>query len=386
MSFLRTSSTARLLVLLAAVGVALVAGVAIALASSNGGSPPPPEPLATALHDAATAPAPAGITATVKFTNNLLPTSALPGQAGGSALLTGASGRLWLTNDGRGRLELQSDAGDVQVVWNDTKVTVYDASSNTVYKLALPARSGSTTDTHTPPTIDQIAKALADAGAYWAIGAAVPTTVGGQPAYDVKVTPKTSAGLLGAAEVAWDAAHGVPLKAAVYARGSSSPVLSLVATSMSFGPVSSSDVDVAPPAGAKVVDIPTSGGNGGQTSTDVTGLAAVQAALPFHVSAPDTLGGLARTEVRLVGSGDHRGALVTYGDGLGTVAVVEHAADAKASSPLDALPPVSVGSATGHELSTPLGTVVTWDAGSVSYVLAGSVTAATAEADAAAVR
>jgi outer membrane lipoprotein-sorting protein len=374
------------MVLLAAVGVALVAGVAIALAASNGGSPPPPEPLATALHDAATAPAPAGITATVKFTNNLLPTSALPGQAGVSALLTGASGRLWLTNDGRGRLELQSDAGDVQVVWNDKTLTVYDASSNTVYKLALPAHSGSTTGTHAPPTIDQIAKALADAGAYWAIGAAVPTTVGGQPAYDVKVTPKTSAGLLGAAEVAWDAAHGVPLKAAVYARGSSSPVLSLVATSMSFGPVSSSDVDIAPPAGAKVVDIPTSGGNGGQTSTDVTGLAAVQAALPFHVSAPGTLGGLARTEVRLVGSGDHQGALVTYGDGLGTVAVVEHAAGASASSPLDALPPVSVGSATGHELSTPLGTVVTWDAGGVTYVLAGSVTAATAEADAAAVR
>jgi hypothetical protein len=201
------------------------------------------------------------------------------------------------------------------------------------------------------------------------------------------VTPKTSAGLLGAAELAFDAAHGVPLKAAVYARGSNSPVLSLVATSMSFGPVSSSAVDVAPPAGATVVDIPTSAGNGSQPSTDVTGLAAVQAALPFHVAAPDTLGGLARTEVRLVGSGDHQGALVTYGDGLGTVAVVEHAANANASSsPLDALPSVSVGSATGHELGTPLGTVVTWDAGGVSYVLAGSVTAATAVADAAAVK
>ena len=33
--------------------------------------------------------------------------------------MSGASGRLWLTNDGRGRIELQSDAGDVQIVWND---------------------------------------------------------------------------------------------------------------------------------------------------------------------------------------------------------------------------------------------------------------------------
>ena len=43
-------------------------------------------------------------------------------------------------------------------------------------------------------------------------------------------------------------------------------------------------------------------------------------------------------------------------------------------------------SATGHELSTPLGTIVGWRSGGVSFVLAGSVTAATAAADAAAVQ
>src|SRR5207237_6157133 len=99
---------------------------------------PPPEALPQALHDALAAPKPDGITARIKFTNNLFPSGALTGQAG-SALLSGASGRLWLTNDGRGRLELQSDAGDAQVVWNQTDVTVYDASSNTVYHAKLPA-------------------------------------------------------------------------------------------------------------------------------------------------------------------------------------------------------------------------------------------------------
>jgi hypothetical protein len=265
-------------------------------------------------------------------------------------------------------------------------VTIYDASSNTAYELKLPASSGDST-THTPPTVDEIAKALADAGRYWAIGEAVPTNIAAQPAYDVTVTPKTAAGLVRGAELAWDAAHGTPLKVAVYARGVAAPVLALQATHISFGAVSSSDVDVPPPAGAKVVDIPTSGGNGSQSGTDVTGLAAVQAALPFPVAAPDTLGGQTRTEVRLVGSGDHQSALITYGEGLGTVAVVERAASsASASGPLAALPSVSVGSAQGHELSTPLGTIVTWRSGGVSYVLAGSVTAATAEADAAAVQ
>ncbi len=62
-----------------------------------------------------------------------LPVRRAPRHRSGSALMSGASGRLWVTNDGRGRLELQSDAGDAQIVWNDDEVTVYDASSNTVY-------------------------------------------------------------------------------------------------------------------------------------------------------------------------------------------------------------------------------------------------------------
>ena len=39
----------------------------------------------------------------------------------GSPLLTGATGRLWLTGDGRLRLELQSDAGDAQIIVSDGK-------------------------------------------------------------------------------------------------------------------------------------------------------------------------------------------------------------------------------------------------------------------------
>jgi outer membrane lipoprotein-sorting protein len=383
----RTLPTGRLLALLAVSVAALVVGVAIAVGARSSGPIPPAEPLAQAVHDALAAPAPAGITARVSFTNNLLPSGALTGQAG-SALITGASGRLWATNDGRGRIELQSDAGDVQIVWNQSLVTVYDASSNTAYRLTLPAQSSSSsTTTPTPPTLDEITQAITDASTYWAIGDAVPTDIAGQPAYDVTVSPKTSAGLLGSVELAWDAGHGVPLKLAISARGDSTPVLELDVTDISFGDVASSDVDVSPPAGATVVDVPTSGGNGGQQSTEVTGLGAVQAALPFQVAAPDTLGGLGRSEVRLVGSADHQGALIVYGEGLGAVAVFEHASVTQSSSsPLDNLPQASIGGAAGHELSTPLGTVVSWERGGVSFVLAGSVTASTAEADAAAVQ
>jgi len=382
---LRTLPTTRLLALLGAAVAVLVAGAAIALGAGGGGSPPPAKPLAQAVHDALAAPAPAGVTARVRFTDNLLPTGgALTGQVG-SALITGASGRLWATADGRGRLELQSNAGDVQVVWSRTLAWIYDASSNTVYRIALPApASGSSSGAKTPPTVAQITSVLTQLSRYWTVGTATPTDVAGVPAYDVRVTPKTSAGLLGALEVAWDAAHGVPLELSVSARGSSAPVLQLVLTSVSFGAVPSSDVDISPPAGAHVVDLPTPSGNGGQKPTAVTGLAAVQAALPFHVTAPATLGGLQRSEVRLVGRGDSKGALVVYGEGLGALAVFEHPAGATsgAAGPMGALPSATIAGAPGHELSTPLGTIVTWQRDGVAYVLGGSVSATVAEADA----
>src|SRR6185437_14772745 len=97
--------------LIVAVLALAAGGAAIAVAASGGsGSTPPPKPLAEALHDSLAGQAPDGVTARIKFTNKLFPSGAITGQIG-SALMSGASGRLWATNDGRGRLELQSDAG-----------------------------------------------------------------------------------------------------------------------------------------------------------------------------------------------------------------------------------------------------------------------------------
>jgi outer membrane lipoprotein-sorting protein len=390
---LRTASTARLITIATVIVVVLV-GSAIAVASTgSSGSTPPPKPLDQAIHDALSAPKPEGVTARITFTNNLFPSGALAGQAG-SALMSGASGRLWL-NDSGGRIELQSDAGDVQVVWDDSKVTVYDASSNTAYIADLPAQSSSSgTDTHTPPTLDQISSFLTDLEKHWDVSDAVPSNVGGQEAYTVTVSPSHDGGLLGKAELAWDAVHGVPLKVAVYAQGSTAPALALEVNDISFGPVATSDVAVSPPAGAKTVDLSSqaSGTSGDAESAPVTGLAAVQAAAPFTVTAPDTLVGLPRQDIRLVGPSDSRSAIVVYGEGLGAIVVVERAKDTTSggkpggSSALDSLPSVSLDGVTAHELSTQLGTVLGWDNGDVSYILAGSVPSAAAEAAARALK
>jgi hypothetical protein len=390
----RQVSTRRLILFVASVTVIAAAAGAIAVtAFGGGGSTPPPKPLAQAIHDALTAPEPQGITARIKFTNNLFPSGALVGQAG-SALMSGASGRVWITNDGRGRLELQSDSGDVQITWNSTEVNVYDASSNTDYRFTLPAESPTKSgQTKTPPTLDEITNYLTQLAQHASVSGAQPSNVAGQPAYTVSVSPKHDGGLLGSAQLAWDALQGVPLRAAIYAQGSSTPVLELKATDITYGPVSSSDVDISPPAGAKVVDVtpPASGSANGSKPGHVTGLDAVQKAVSFHIAAPDSLVGLPRQTVQLVGGSESKskGVLVVYGQGLGAVVVFEHAVDASGNGngmQTGALPPVSIDGVTGHELATQLGTVILFDRTGVSYVLAGSMPPAAAEAAARALK
>jgi len=368
--------------------VVVAAGVAaIAVAASGGsGTTPPPKPLAEALHDSLAGPQPDGITARITFTNKLFPSGALSGQAG-SALMSGASGRLWATNDGHGRLELQSDAGDVEVVWNQTEVSVWDGSSNTVYRATLPAQSDSSGSSTQPavPSVAEITDFLTRLADHVVLSDAIPSNVAGQEAYTVRVSPKHDGGLLGAVEVAFDASQPVPLRIGVYAQGASSPVLELAATSISYGPVSSSDYEASPPADAKSVDLGTLG-QGTDTGAagsqpPVTGLDAVKAAAGFPVIAPDTLVGLPRQDVRLVGGSDSKAALVVYGHGLGAIVVVQRPADANANSNvLGSLPQVSLDGITAHELATQLGTALTWEKGGVSFVLAGSVPTAAAEA------
>src|SRR5881392_1959824 len=113
----------------------VIAGTAVASGAVGSVSPPPAASLAEALHNAIVAPAVDGVTARISFTNKLIDSSGLAQASGvgGSPLLVGAKGRLWIAADGRIRIELQSDRGDAQIVSDGKKVTVYDASTNTAY-------------------------------------------------------------------------------------------------------------------------------------------------------------------------------------------------------------------------------------------------------------
>ena len=375
MRFLRTISTRRLLALcLSAVAIA-AGGTAIAIAASGSGPTPPAKPLARAVHDGLTAPAVQGITARVKFTNHLIDSS---GIHGANPLLTGADGRLWFAPGKGFRLELQSDNGDAQVVANPQRFFVYDGTSNTVYRGKVPQHRESRAERraergHKVPSVARIQQGLNRARKHKLdISGPVPGNIAGQPAYTVRVGPGEPGGLLGAVELAWDAARGLPLRVAVYARGNNDPVLELVATEISYGPVDTSNFAINPPADAHVVNVDTAGRH------DRSGRRAA-AKLPFKVSAPKTLAGRKRSGVRVLHG---RVAVVRYGRNLDGLLVIEKAAKPESQTQgrrhLE-FPTVDINGATAKVIDTPLGSVVTFQRGGVQYTVLGSVHASVAE-------
>jgi outer membrane lipoprotein-sorting protein len=372
-NFLRRLPLSRLLLLC---GLVVALGIsATALASALGTGPtPPPKPLPEAIHDAFLAGVGGnqiqGVSANVQLTDHLLEGANLAsggenGGAGGgltsSPLLTGASGRMWISKDGHVRLELQAEKGDTQVLYDGHTVSIYDASSNTLYRYTIPPHeggagdssgSGSTTADHEAPSVAKIEEAISHLD-HVNVSGATPTDVAGQAAYTVRVTPKESGSLIGGGELSWDATNGVPLRAAIYSSTSSSPALELAATSISYGPVAASVFEFTPPSNAKIEEIVLPQKDP-STSADS--------------SAP---------------GGDHS-HITTHGQGITSVAALESKTKAGAKQPAstaeEGLQKVKINGIEASELPTELGTLLSFERSGVRYLLVGAVSPGAVEA------
>ena len=308
MKFLRTVSTQRLLAIVAGLIIAVAGGTAIAVAAAGGGAVPPREPLAQApppgRHGAD---ASSGITARITFTNNLIDSTDIQGS---DPILTGASGRLWLSHDHASlRLELQGDNGDAQVVVKNGAFSIYDPTvehrlqGHAARRRRL-ADSARPADRARSRSVAQIQTAAEPADA------AASTSPAPTPA-----RRRRPAGLQGRAlaQARRRAARRRPARLGRGARrpaaasrstraAVSTPVLELKATDISFGPVSAERLhdqpagrgqgrqDLAPAAHAAPATArkrerrPAARA---KAHAEVTGPAAVQAHLPFTLAAPE---------------------------------------------------------------------------------------------------
>jgi outer membrane lipoprotein-sorting protein len=369
-NLLRRLPLSRLLLLCALV-VAL--GISVtALASAVGAGPTPrAKALADAVHGALTAPPVEGFSASVKLTDHLLEGASLAGEHGGaplasSPLLSGASGRVWIAKDGRVRLELQQEKGDTEIYYDGHTVSMYDASSNTLYRYVVASGEGgsgagdssSKPDAagghHEPPSITKIEEGITKLKQHVNVSGATPSDVAEQPTYTVRISPKEGGSLIGGAEISWDANHGVPLRAAVYSSTSSAPVIELAATGeVSYAPVASSVFEFTPPQGATIKEVKTPEKSASSSSrpTDRSG---------------------------------SRPTITQHGHGIGSVVVAEGKQARGGQQPSSALPEglprVKINGVTATELPTALGTLLSFERSGVRYLVGGFVAPSAVEA------
>jgi outer membrane lipoprotein-sorting protein len=375
MNILRRLPLSRLLLLCGVVVAVGIGATALALAVGTGPTPPP-KPLADAIHDAFSAPKVSGVSARIQFTNHLLEGANLAtgggesSQLSSSPLISGASGRLWIGAEGHARLELQSEKGDTQILWDGKTTELYDASTNTLYsytpkqgsgeetlgtttdtKIGEGSRSSTGTNTRGVPTVGEIEEGLTHAGKHANISPATPTNVAGQAAYSVRLSPRENGGLIAGAELSWDATTGIPLRAAIYSTDSSSPVIELTATEISYGPVESSTLDFLPPANAKVEEVTLPKKQDSSTSGSPSG---------------------------------EKPRVSSHGQGLSAIVLAESPVKAGSKESGASLPEglqkVDINGTTASELPTQLGTLLSFERAGVRYLLVGSVTPSSIEA------
>jgi outer membrane lipoprotein-sorting protein len=320
--------------------VAVAAGTVIATqATADPGLPPlSAEELLTRVASAK----PDGLSATFVQDSDLgLP--ALPAQATGDdiqdalAMLTGDhTVRVWVAGPDRAKAALVDGATETSVIRNGNEVWRWSSESQQARHSVLPA-DAKPTPSATPASPTDAVRTLLEA--------VEPTTdvatsgtgyVAGRPVYQLVLTPKDDASLVGQVRVSVDATEFVPLAFRVIA-DDGSDAISVAASSVDFARPDDAVFAFSPPPGAEVVE----------------------EKLPAATGKP--------------AKPDHDGAKVT-GTGWTTVVVADlnekAEPDQSMTALLESLPKVSGAWGSGRLLSTALVNAVITDDGRVA---AGSV-------------
>jgi outer membrane lipoprotein-sorting protein len=380
-----------LAVVLAVVGV--LAGLRTMAASASPEKLSDGELLSKVARAPETAP---DFSASLSVEQSLIPAQILEaaGQESGFAASGPQTARVWCGGPDKLRAELQGDNGDRVFVRDGERAWAYDGATNTLRTGEQPpeAQASELPDAKNPPTPAEIDKMLAELAPTSEVTQGTPVRYAGREAYVMTLRPKDEGSTLvdhGRALI--DSETFLPLELALYAQGKPDPVFSWRVSSLDVGPVPAERFQFQAPPGARV--IPFEEGQEGRhkpemrTGTEpkeVETVAEAQKLVDFEIrELANPPGERGLTGVYLKGAD---GVVLTYGSGWGTVVLAQGPQQDGASVPRPgaaggdpALPTVDLGGVEATELSTPVGTGLRWNAGGISYALAGSVPASELE-------
>jgi outer membrane lipoprotein-sorting protein len=241
----------------------VMAGSLISVAQAAPALPPrtPAQLLATVAQD--TVPPLSGtVTESVSLGLPKLPDSGNPTSIS-SLLTTSHAIQVWYAGPRHYRLALPASLSETDVIADGSTVWLWQSTQNAVTEVTVPAHPAATAPVTAPLTPQQAAQqVLATLGQTTAVSVGSNVTVADQPAYELILAPKDSRSLIGDVAIAVDANNGVPLRVEVFARGASSPAISVGYTSIRFGAPPSAEVSFTPPPTAKVTRVNLAGASG----------------------------------------------------------------------------------------------------------------------------
>jgi len=324
----------------------------------------------------------------ISFTARLgLPDLSSLGVGGGTFLdlLSGThTAHVWVDGPERLRLAIDSPQAEQDWIRNGADVWSWDSTSLGVTHVALPSE-GADQHERTPATVPAVDPATA---AQQLLDAVDPTTevsvrtpgyVAGRPVYELVVAPRSATSTVADGEIAVDAATGVPLAVRVHAKDTSAPVIDIEFTSISFDTPSASTFTFTPPPGSTVKEASSATELLPLGSFGRHGDRAARRAAKAAASGSDQAVTVAATGMppRSDSTGPRSDAKVV-GEAWDSVAIVSGVNLGRQFQTLFGnSPAVTVGSTTGHLVSTRLVNVLVLDDGRIAI---GAVTPEALEA------
>ena len=190
----------------------------------------------------------------------------LTGGAGGADLMKLVAGsntaRVWYAGEDKARVALMGTLGETDLIRNGSDVWLWRSTDSSATHYKLTADKSGKTDrkpTALPSGVPSTPQEAADA----ALAAIDPTTavtttgaakVAGRDAYELVLTPRDTASLVGQVRLAIDAEKHVPLGVDVYAKDANDPAVRVAFQQVSFEVPDAEQFTFNPPPGTKVTE------------------------------------------------------------------------------------------------------------------------------------